>query len=56
MPWRNIIKKLAFYREGESEKHLVDIRAILAYTPVDDTYLKKWIDHLSLGREWALVQ
>jgi hypothetical protein len=50
-----IIKKLDFYRQGESEKHLVDIRGILAHTPVDENYLRQWIDRLGLAREWAMV-
>lgn len=50
-----IIKKLDFYREGESEKHLIDIRGILAHTPVDTSYLNDWINRLGLAAEWALT-
>lgn len=38
-----IIAKLRFYRDGESEKHLIDIRGILANTEVDRSYLDEWI-------------
>ena len=51
-----IIKKLAFYREGESEKHLIDVRGILAHTPIDDEYVKFWIDQLGLTREWSRIK
>jgi hypothetical protein len=50
-----IIKKLDFYREGQSEKHLSDIREILAGKEVDETYLQNWIKKLGLSEEWAKV-
>jgi hypothetical protein len=50
-----IIKKLSFYREGGSEKHLTDIRGILANTEVDMPYIQKWVDALSLKQEWDKV-
>jgi hypothetical protein len=43
-----IIAKLRFYREGESQKHLVDIRGILANTPIDHAYLSGWLKELDL--------
>jgi hypothetical protein len=48
-----ILKKLEYYREGNSEKHLRDIQGILAQTQVDDTYLKEWILKLGLQAQWA---
>jgi len=50
-----ILKKLEFYREGGSEKHLQDIREILAETKVDQTYLQTWISLLRIEPEWAKV-
>ncbi|MDZ4678417.1 MAG: hypothetical protein SGI74_13020 [Oligoflexia bacterium] len=50
-----IIKKLDFYREGGSEKYLVDVREILAGTEVDKIYLNKWIMQLGLLREWEKI-
>ena len=47
-----IIKKLSYYREGGSEKHLKDIRGIMAESKVDKTYLDKWIQTLNLSNEW----
>lgn len=50
-----IIKKLDFYREGGSEKHLTDIRGIVAVTDLDQSYLEKWIARFGLKPEWEKV-
>ena len=50
-----IIKKLLFYKEGQSEKHLKDIRGILAETTLDEAYLKRWIKDLNLENEYKKV-
>ena len=50
-----IIKKLDFFREGGSEKHLADIRGILAGTKIDQVYLDHWIKQLSLSNLWQKV-
>ncbi len=50
-----ILKKLEFYREGGSEKHVTDIRGILTNTEVDRTYLDAWIGKLGLAEAWAKV-
>ena len=50
-----IIAKLRYYREGESEKHLRDIRGILAQTPVDHSYLSGWTQSLHLTEQWQKV-
>ena len=47
-----ILKKLEFYREGTSEKHLLDVKEILSSTEVDDSYLKAWISKLRLEDIW----
>ncbi len=51
-----IIKKLDFYREGESEKHLIDIRGIVLETEIDKTYLNEWIVKLGLTEEWKKAE
>ena len=51
-----IVHKLLFFREGQSEKHLDDIRAILSSgseTSSDD--LNHWIQRLGLEAEWSRV-
>ncbi len=47
-----IIKKLDFYREGGSEKHIQDISEILAETAIDKDYIQKWVDHFGLNLQW----
>lgn len=51
-----IIKKLSYYREGYSEKHLRDIRGILLNTEIDKEYLNKWLQELKLETEWKKAQ
>jgi hypothetical protein len=43
-----IIGKLRYYREGGSEKHLTDIRGILANSDIDREYLHRWTSKLGL--------
>ena len=50
-----IIKKLDYYREGGSEKHLTDIRGILASSELDRVYLQGWIKSLGLDTAWKKV-
>ena len=50
-----IIAKLRYYREGESEKHLKDIRGILANTEIHREYLDRWISTLELGNYFSKV-
>lgn len=51
-----ILKKLEFYRQGGSEKHITDIRGILGETEVDRKYLQEWIDRFGLHSEWEKAQ
>ena len=51
-----ILKKLEFYREVGSEKHLLDVREILSFTEVDLSYLEKWVAQLNLKSEWTKAQ
>ena len=52
-----IIKKMDFYREGGSEKHLRDITGILkiSYDIIDIDYITKWADSLSLRDIWDAI-
>ena len=50
-----ILKKLYYYREGQSEKHLNDIREIVMSVNIDDLYIKKWVDIMGLGAEWSKI-
>ncbi|MBI5179289.1 MAG: nucleotidyl transferase AbiEii/AbiGii toxin family protein [Nitrospinae bacterium] len=50
-----VIKKLEFFRLGGSEKHIRDIRGILAETEVDAAYLQEWVSRLGLAEQWLKV-
>ena len=52
-----IVRKLEYYREGGSEKHLRDIRSMLAISgeQIDRAALDEWIQRLGLQTEWPLV-
>jgi hypothetical protein len=52
-----ILKKLEYFREGGSEKHLRDIVGILKVQGdgIDREYLREWIEKLSVKTEWALI-
>lgn len=54
-PENIILKKLDYYREGGAEKHLTDIREILAGSKVDSDYLQLWITKLGLSKEWVKI-
>ena len=49
-----IVRKLEYFREGGSEKHLRDIRGILAVSgdEIDRSVLQDWISRRSLVEEW----
>jgi hypothetical protein len=53
-----ILKKMDYYREGRSEKHIRDILGILRVSGemIDLDYLAKWAADLSLKDIWAEIQ
>jgi len=53
-----ILKKLEYFREGGSEKHLRDIVGVLKVQGdrIDRAYLDRWIADLRLAAEWKLVE
>jgi hypothetical protein len=52
-----IVRKLEYYREGGSEKHLRDVRSMLAVSgeQLDQSALHEWIERRGLRAEWGLV-
>ena len=51
-----IVNKLLFFKEGGSEKHLEDIRAILeSTTDIDRKVLAEWIRECRVEQEWKMV-
>ncbi len=53
-----IVRKLEYFREGGSEKHLQDIRAMLRISGerINRPELDEWIQRRGLGAEWDKVQ
>ena len=52
-----IVRKLDYFREGGSEKHLRDIRSILSSsgTQLDQSVLHHWVQQRGLQAEWQRV-
>jgi hypothetical protein len=50
-----IVRKLEYYREGGSEKHLRDIGGMLALSSdeIDFKVLEEFVQQYRLGKEWA---
>jgi hypothetical protein len=53
-----IIKKMEYYRAGESEKHLRDITGMLKISgeEIDRAYITEWADRLGLRQIWDMIQ
>lgn len=53
-----IVSKLEFYREGGSEKHIRDIRSMLAVSgdQIDKSELYEWIQRRGVQEQWQKVQ
>lgn len=54
-PENIFLKKLEFFKEGQSEKHLNDIQEILASESVDFDDLKEWSLKSNLEGVWTRV-
>jgi hypothetical protein len=52
-----IVRKLEYYREGGSEKHLRDLRSMLSVSgdQLDQSALQDWIQRRGLQTQWKLV-
>jgi hypothetical protein len=52
-----ILKKMEYYREGGSEKHLRDITGVLKVSgpQLDRAYIEQWSTRLGLAEIWAQV-
>lgn len=52
-----IIKKMEYYKEGGSEKHLRDITGILKVSgdDVDYAYISEWAERLGLTEIWKAI-
>ena len=52
-----ILRKLQYFKEGGSEKHIGDIRGMLEVSGdiIDMSILDHWIPKLGLSSEWAII-
>ena len=48
-----ILKKLVYFCEGGSEKHMTDIKGILTQTAVDLAYVDRWAESMGLTAAWT---
>jgi hypothetical protein len=53
-----IIKKMEYYREGGSEKHLRDIAGVLktSESQIDTAYIARWAAQMGLSDLWKAIQ
>lgn len=51
-----ILKKLEFFREGESQKHVWDIQNILRLVDVDLAFVEEHVERLGLREQWLVCQ
>lgn len=51
-----ILRKLEYLREGGQDKHVRDIRFILAASSVDRSYVERHVARLGLGDQWRLCE
>jgi hypothetical protein len=51
-----VVRKLEFLRDGGSDKHLRDIRYILAATPVDTAFLTSEVTQRGLDAQWSRLR
>lgn len=52
-----IVKKLEYYREGGSQKHLRDIGGVLRISgeKIDFSYIQEWAERLGLDEIWQAI-
>lgn len=48
-----ILRKLEYFREGGQDKHINDMRGMLAVTKVDRAFIEHHIERLGLAEQWA---
>lgn len=53
-----ILKKLVYYRNGGSDKHLRDIDSVLRIQGdrIDRGYIEKWASELQVEQQWNLIK
>lgn len=53
-----ILKKMEYYREGKSDKHLRDIAGVLKISgdEIDEEYIEAWVDRLGVREIWERLR
>lgn len=53
-----ILKKMEYYRDGGSEKHLRDIAGIMRVSAgmIDESYIGQWADRLGIREVWDAIR
>src|SRR6185503_2186278 len=51
-----ILRKLEYFREARQDKHVRDIRYMLANTEVDRPFIEAEVARLGLGHQWLACQ
>jgi hypothetical protein len=51
-----VLRKLEYFREGGSTKHVTDIRAIREITGVNETMIAPWLERMGLTSTWHEVK
>jgi len=51
-----ILKKLEFYREGDSPKHIRDIQNLLKLVDIDRAFVEEHVERLGLREQWLVCQ
>ncbi len=56
-PEDTILMKLKYFQEGQSDKHVRDIRSVLKIQgeKIDNSYIRTWAAKLAVAKEWELV-
>lgn len=50
-----VLRKLEYFREGGSDKHVRDLRFMLAVTPLDRDFIAAHVERLGLKSQWEEV-
>ena len=52
-----ILAKMAFFKEGASDKHLRDITGMLqvSSSEIDREYIEEWAERLELNEIWQMI-
>ena len=51
-----VLRKLEFFREGGSSKHVTDIHAIRDITGLDETAMIPWLQTMGLRQLWEEIK